>query len=212
MVKVLCLYNFQDEFFVPEIEHEQPNLENEYSPEIIEIVQEKRFKCDLCQKSFKSKESRQNHVSFVHLKVKNRVCKFCGKAFASRYHLERHMRNVHQKVLKYKCNHCGKVFGLKTNMRQHIRAVHLGIKPYECDFCFKRFASKKTASDHMNLVHNEKTKRFDCETCDKSFSTKEHCLNSKIAKYFINYLFCFVGSNLHSVYKKLVKYFNIALI
>ena len=164
---------FQDEFFVPETETEQPNQEP--TPEIVEIVQEKRFKCDLCAKSFKAKESHQNHVSFVHQKIKNRVCENCGKAFLSRYHLERHMRVVHQSLLRHKCSHCGKAFGLKTNMRQHVRAVHLGIKPYECDECFKRFASKKTMTDHLKLIHSEKVTRFQCEICDKSFTTKEHC-------------------------------------
>ena len=167
-----CLF-LQDEFFVPETETEQPNQAP--TPEIVEIVQEKRFKCDLCAKSFKAKESRQNHISFVHQKIKNRVCENCGKAFISRYHLERHMRVVHQSLLRHKCSHCGKAFGLKTNMRQHVRAVHLGIKPYECDECFKRFASKKTMTDHLKLIHIEKVTRFQCEICDKSFTTKEHC-------------------------------------
>ena len=44
---------------------------------------------------------------------------------------------------------------------------------FECEICEKCFTTKGKLKSHINCVH-QKFKPFNCELCDKSFSQENH--------------------------------------
>ena len=60
--------------------------------------------CDICGKSFKTKERYRVHVSGVHEKKKPFKCNLCQKAFARKDDLKNHVVVVHDKIKRFKCH------------------------------------------------------------------------------------------------------------
>lgn len=86
-------------------------------------VQEKKFTCDICQRSFAYKHVLQNHKR-THTGEKPFICKVCQKKFTRGHHLTTHLR-LHTGERPYECPHCYKNFVQVANLRRHIR-VHTG--------------------------------------------------------------------------------------
>ena len=55
------------------------------------------FKCDQCDKDYKSQLVLRDHGNRVHLLIGYHVCSICGKSFFGRSKLKRHKRRVHKK-------------------------------------------------------------------------------------------------------------------
>ena len=102
----------------------------------------KDFKCDVCEKSFKTMEILKVH-SRIHGPEDERYthsCEVCGKKFTQKANLESHMR-THTGDRPFKCDFCEKTFSQKGNLDEH-RRTHTGEKPYVCDICGSRHTRK----------------------------------------------------------------------
>lgn len=69
------------------------------------------FKCQECQREFKSSESMHIHMTRNHNKGSpTNICQVCGKQFWYHHYYEKHLR-VHQEIME-KCKYCdkGKVY------------------------------------------------------------------------------------------------------
>ena len=75
----------------------------------MEEVVEKKFKCEICEKSFSSKTSQDHHISRVHGEEKLFICNVCTKSFKIQPELTMHIANNHQQGKHHICKHS--VFG-----------------------------------------------------------------------------------------------------
>ena len=69
---------------------------------------EEFLKCLICSKNFKSKQTLDAHIKFVHYKIKTHLCNECDKTFATKRDLKNHQISIHEKQRPHTCGHCGK--------------------------------------------------------------------------------------------------------
>lgn len=124
----------------------------------------KRYPCDLCEKFFAAKGTRDAHRR-IHTGEKPFECTECGKFFRSVNLLGIHKR-IHRDYRPHKCNSCEKAFRSKQKLEAH-EAIHTGIRPYPCDVCNKMFAAKGEATRHRSVHFSDKP--FLCSECGLAF-------------------------------------------
>ncbi len=87
------------------------------------------FDCELCGKSFATKQSMRNHV-FAELNLRKYACEVCGKRYNWWMGLREHSIMVHGKK-EFVCSLCHKEFPTKKRYRDHL-SVHSNDRPYHC--------------------------------------------------------------------------------
>lgn len=132
------------------------------------------FRCELCQKHLKSKNSLLSHLSIKHPEVVNAKkesysCNYCSRSFGNKYLLKMHK-------LAHKTRHCD-VCGTDvkyTHFRYHsMKHSSAGFR-FCCAMCNKLFTSQKslnahTAADHGKGKNLSESKLYVCEKCNESF-------------------------------------------
>ncbi len=138
---------------------------------------EKRFKCDLCKKSFSLKQCLKEHI-LKHTKEKLNKCDICELSFTHPSTLNKHKR-IHSGEKLFNCEFCGKSFA--GNISSHKR-ICTKENPYKCDYCKKTFHTKSRLMDHMELVHKtskisktdkEPLVKYVCLYCNERLDTSE---------------------------------------
>ncbi|XP_046571564.1 zinc finger protein 546-like [Haliotis rubra] len=146
-------------------------------------IDEKPFKCKLCDAQFIEYWSLRLHVNTVHSDKRPYSCTVCGKTFKSNgtlqthsiVHMEAgkvsaecticqkmvkinamyiHMKSHEEK--KFLCTFCGKTFSLKHQLSNHEKS-HLGLKAHACELCDKRFTLPHQLRAHRK-THSESKK------------------------------------------------------
>lgn len=132
----------------------------------------KNFMCDLCNKSFASKATREDHRR-THTGERPYVCDSCGKTFKSKASLYIHSK-LHTDVFPHACSYCGKQFRRRQEVLAHV-TTHTGEKNHGCDVCEKKFRVKSELARHK-LIHSE-NKPFICVKCGLGFRQKRYLNN-----------------------------------
>lgn len=173
-----CLLNYQDNHVKIDINRSTPQkYENKHmranaksSKQSIKI-QEKRYKCDLCNYATDEKYRLKVHGK-VHSSEKPFKCNLCSYSTAYKAHLQIHDR-IHTGERPYKCDQCSYASIQKCDLSVHQR-VHSGEKPHKCSYC--SFACKRK----RDLLAHERThkveKPFKCDHCDYSSNRKRDLL------------------------------------
>ncbi|XP_063702902.1 zinc finger protein OZF-like [Culicoides brevitarsis] len=128
--------------------------------------EEKPFRCDKCDKSYKSRQHLQNHV-IVH-ENKSFPCDICGRTFNRPDKVISHKRIHETNRPVFECPECQKQFNYKTALTCHMR-IHTGERPYKCTVCGIAFALSGNLSKHMHS--HTQTKPYMCKICP--FGTKK---------------------------------------
>ncbi|KAL3282401.1 hypothetical protein HHI36_005586 [Cryptolaemus montrouzieri] len=129
------------------------------------IMGEKKYECDICQKSFTTEKYRDVHVK-GHLGMKKFGCKICEKTFISKSHLNEHQKFHNEHSKKFLCSECGQRFIRNDYLVIHMRR-HRGEKPFKCKFCGKGFPRTTDLTVHERYHTGEKTHL--CTICGRGF-------------------------------------------
>lgn len=78
------------------------------------------FKCNVCEKVFRSKKGKCYHDSCV-TGIKPYKCNICEQSFVKRSHFEYHER-VHTGYKPFKCSLCDKAFPQKYKLNRHMNS------------------------------------------------------------------------------------------
>ena len=137
--------------------------------EIYQRINEKKFGCGVCEKTFSSKSCLNNHHKLVHDEPSPYKCKICLKVFSSKSKLVRHTR-VHTGEKPFVCSTCGKGFATKYTLKNH-KAYHNEERKYKCNICTEaRFFKTKSDLFHHTQIHFERT--HECQQCGNKFHLK----------------------------------------
>ena len=130
------------------------------------------FICEVCGWHSASRTSLRLHLN-SHTGKRPYGCEQCQASFKQPQGLQYHMK-THSNQADYKCNVCGDKFKYKQSMRLHIKRQHNQdyIRPAACTYCSYRAHTKLELSRHLTTHTHER--RYECQVCQKKFSTKEH--------------------------------------
>lgn len=85
-------------------------------------VDEKPFKCHLCESSFTQKNNLDRHLLTHDENAPKFECEICHKSFAHKESLAVHM-NKHNGI-EFQCETCGYTTTDRRNLSRHIKAKH----------------------------------------------------------------------------------------
>ncbi|CAL8068564.1 unnamed protein product [Orchesella dallaii] len=156
---------------------------------------ENRFKCTICDKTFKAKLNLRNHMAARHSLERPHNCVHCGKKYATRNYLQCHLAKVHQVETsgekKHYCPTCKKSFGRKELLDSHILkcdpVAAAAIMP-TCEICGRPImgGNQKAMMEKHVITHMSPQERAEywkqqgkeevvhlCPTCGKEFKSKQ---------------------------------------
>ena len=80
-----------------------------------------------------NKSRRQNKISFK--------CEICEKEFKSKNSVRYHFTSAHMMVREHKFYICQSVFNLQSKLTSHVKNSHVNkMKHHKCDACMKTFS------------------------------------------------------------------------
>ena len=139
---------------------------------------ERRFKCNLCNKSYTSNQDLNVHIQGhfserIHRPTKHKKiykCDICTTTFTTSGYRNIHIRTLHQGQ-RFNCKLCNKSYTLNHNLALHIKQTHLG-EGFKChQQCSKSFRTKMELSLHLLSHTSEKPHK--CDTCNATFKYKQ---------------------------------------
>ena len=145
---------------------------------------DQRLDCNICGKSYKSKQILGLHKKTIHYGIKDFSCQLCSKTFGQITSLNYHIKNVHKEIDdlnksekqpstsknyqgkcgKFPCSLCNNQY-INHRMENHTGSKSCGFK---CCSCEKAFSGSQGLKLHINNVHEGKGKRESCNLCGKS--------------------------------------------
>ena len=134
---------------------------------------EKKVKCSLCDKTFRTPKGREKHVK-THHKDAEKSCDICQEVFPEIFALARHTVSSHCKKQgnKFVCLYCDSFQRVQsTDVRNHILAVHWQQDNIyvSCEECQKVFEKPYMLHHHVKIFH-KKERPFQCDRCPKAFA------------------------------------------
>ena len=137
----------------------------------IESHSEKRFACDICDRSFSQKITLVQHLN-CHSSIKSYKCEECGLNFKQKSSLFKHRKQKHSNELPF-CSTCSKTFVNNETLLQHLRSKHNLEKDIKCQECSKTFASRSALIYHRTSQHQKESDDGNktCKVCQKKFKT-----------------------------------------
>ena len=138
--------------------------------------------CGVCEKSFLSKVTLNNHIKYKHSDIRMFECTECDSTFKQKKNLNVHSINVHGKNprkedywqdlkrKKNKCETCGAIFNRPSNLKVHNKVHYEDHDRYTCGKCSSNFKYEKSLKRHEVEKHGPEESKFDCPTCGSRFT------------------------------------------
>ncbi|XP_048515118.1 zinc finger protein 3 homolog isoform X6 [Athalia rosae] len=128
------------------------------------------YRCDVCSKSFKRTNTLAVHKR-IHTRERNFICDVCGRSFVQASQLATHHRRHFEKYTKF-CDVCNKGFFTNAELHGHMNVKHEA-KEHVCKTCSKAFPNNHTLMRHAKIHEpNFKPVKHQCEFCGKTFAYK----------------------------------------
>jgi len=136
-----------------------------------------------CGKEFISSDLYEKHIK-SHIKSNIIYkCYYCGKILSTKFSLNNHIIYIHKKIKNFKCNYdnCNKYFSNIHNRNRHLY-THLPEKRFKCTICNKGFNDKYLLKKHLKFHNNTKIDRiiniedriYKCMHCNKAYVYKQN--------------------------------------
>lgn len=147
----------------------------EWKAHSLRHIDERPFKCQLCDKAYKLKKHLNCHMK-KHSDTAPHICPVCSEGFWNKEKLQIHSAE-HSGVHPFQCAECSKTFSSRKGLKKH-ESMHTGEMAHTCTRCYKSFRLPQSLSLHMRVHNGEK--RYQCAQCVKAFvdssSFKRHQL------------------------------------
>lgn len=126
------------------------------------------FTCTLCNESFSNIEDYRKHMRGHERSTKCDVCKLprCMDE------LDTHLCGDQEQI---QCDYCDQMFKVTTKLVEHLQS-HDNQRFYHCKHCHLYFGMK-ILRDYHEEQHVKKAKYYKCETCSKTFATKNNLIS-----------------------------------
>ena len=114
-------------------------------------------KCNICLQTYSNVRCLLEHVDRMHTNVESKFkCDACDKFFKTECDVKIHRKRVHLKINKFKCKICGKSFFTKKELIDHSKINHKGQREvFECNYCKKNFVTKWNRNVHIRRLHEK---------------------------------------------------------
>lgn len=139
-------------------------------------VEDRKFKCVLCEKSFSSANPLKRHMQ-NHIPEKERPhkCPHCGQGFNTVPILNEHINAKHNKQSNFVCETCGQAFTTLKLLQIHRRKHDEDIKAQRlknrvmvpCNLCGKKFVGSRNIVKHQATSCSKAGHQFFCPVCGK---------------------------------------------
>ncbi|XP_052859867.1 transcription factor grauzone-like [Anopheles cruzii] len=140
------------------------------------------FSCEVCGKSYRSKEYLQRHQQESHDPTLERKykCTECSHSFLRKHLLTAHLA----RHVKVQCTECDRVLSSKAALGIHMLKIHGNTGGQICDICGREFRTKTSFDKHIRK-HNAAyvPERFPCKFCDKKLMSKVGLKKHVLAKH-----------------------------
>lgn len=134
--------------------------------------------CTDCNDKLPSFEALEEHHETVHNQKAKFMCVQCCKVYDKYYGFLTHVKR-HKNKSKFSCEDCGKSFVHKKVLESH-KAIHSEERPHVCQTCGKAFRQQSALYIHSRCHLPDTMKnRYQCDQCDKRFSTKPNLVTHK---------------------------------
>lgn len=80
-----------------------------------------RYKCKICQKSFKSRNNCKYHLFCDKTRSKPFKCNQCNKQFITLAHMNYHRQSTHNVEKQFPCTQCKKVYSGQIALSKHLK-------------------------------------------------------------------------------------------
>ncbi|XP_046426809.1 zinc finger protein 737-like isoform X1 [Neodiprion fabricii] len=134
--------------------------------------------CTDCNDKLPSLEMLERHHEIVHNQQAKFMCVQCCNVYDKYYGFLTHVKR-HKNKSKFSCEDCGKSFVHKKVLESH-KAIHSEDRPHICQTCGKAFRQQSALYIHSRCHLPDTMKnRYQCDQCDKRFSTKPNLVTHK---------------------------------
>ncbi|XP_033231805.1 zinc finger protein 816-like [Belonocnema kinseyi] len=138
-------------------------LQTRKEQEIQESKQEKKYRCEKCARTYKNKSYLSFHQKFECGLLPQFSCKFCNKKFKRKFVRNDHVDRVHHKAsskksaMRHYCDLCTRSYKWSKNLCRHKRIDHAAVQPqFNCDVCDYKAKRKYYLTRHIISKHLEK--------------------------------------------------------
>jgi KRAB domain-containing zinc finger protein len=123
------------------------------------------FTCSSCGKGFPRKEALHLHTVSAHGGKKDFQCEICKKSFATKNYLINH-RLIHSLERKFPCQFCKKSSKTHTDLIKHVKRIHpeklsknFTVQKHTCQFCGTNSKTNDILLRHIQRMHPKEFKK-----------------------------------------------------
>jgi stress-induced morphogen len=109
---------------------------------------DKQFNCTQCTRGFNDSGNFTIHLLSHSSNPRPFQCDLCPKSYSSKQRIKVHLDATHTEQ-SFKCNKCDFTTKRKPNLNIHKRRRHSSAKPFSCQICEKKFKTKRYVKQHQ---------------------------------------------------------------